>query len=180
MWLICWRASYQLCIFFSQLSLTLPYLTLLFIYLFIPRVWIMISEFPVHNLHNLHLDKKNTNWPVDRGILKIKWEIHFWPKRSNFLEQYSYITLLENCFKNWFWMKVKVHVFYIGHFPQSKISFSGSFLIKCFIITVLPFFCVSVSIWKSQQMDYPLYFWNGLRFLKRLTMGVLEFLVHIL
>ena len=98
-------------------------------------------------------------------------------------------------------------IFWLGHFLRSKISFESSFIIKCYIITILKFFLerfgqnqktctftrflvgalpvvknqflkqfynkvlynywskyffwsVSVSISKSQKMDFPLYFKN--------------------
>ena len=36
-------------------------------------------------------------------------------------------------------MKVKVHVFWLGHFPRSKIDLESMFLIKYYIITILIF-----------------------------------------
>ena len=85
-----------------------------------------------------------------------------------FLEQYLYSTLLEKCFKTDF-----------DHGPQLEnawklkcmFSISGtsrgrkSFL-KHFSNKVLYIYCskknwsVSVSIWKIQKMDFPLYFKN--------------------
>ena len=37
-------------------------------------------------------------------------------------------------------MKVKVHVFWLGHFARSKIKSEGIFLIKYCIITILKIF----------------------------------------
>ena len=56
-------------------------------------------------------------------------------------------------------MKVKVHVFRLGHFAKSKIKSESSCLIKSYIITILIFFgSVLVYILKIKKMDFPLYF----------------------
>ena len=97
---------------------------------------------------------KNKTLPRPNHFLKIQWEIHFFtflntdrngPKQN--FEQQLYSTLLENCFQNRFRttgsVRTRKHalslscIFWLGHFPKSKNSFESSFLIKCYIITVL-------------------------------------------
>ena len=66
------------------------------------------------------------------------------------LEQKIYKTLWEKCFRIQFGTSGSAQtrkyalslscVFWLGHFPRSKISFESSFLIKCYIITDLNFF----------------------------------------
>ena len=53
---------------------------------------------------------------------------------------------MRKCFQNQFWtsgsapigkrMKVKLHVFWLGHMARSKIEFESSFPIKYYIITI--------------------------------------------
>ena len=68
---------------------------------------------------------------------------------------------MRKCFQNQFWtlgsasigkrMKVKVHVFRLGHFARYKIKSEIRFLIKYYIITIL--FLVKVK-----KLGFPLYF----------------------
>ena len=51
-------------------------------------------------------------------------------------------------------MKVKVHVFWLGHFAKSKIESESSFPIKYYIIPIPNFF--GAYIQRRQKMDFPL------------------------
>ena len=83
---------------------------------------------------------------------------------NNFIVLYD-----KKCFQNQFWtlgsvpirkhMKVKLHIFWLGHFAMSKIEFASSFPIKYYIITILKYFLsLSTYIKESKKMDFPLYF----------------------
>ena len=55
-------------------------------------------------------------------------------------------------------MRVKVHVFWLGHFARSKIKSESIFLITYYIITILKKWSILAYISKSQKKDFPVYF----------------------
>ena len=84
---------------------------------------------------------------------------------QNLLVEYKiYITLWENCFWKWFWtsgsaltikcIKVKVQ----GHLSRSEIIFKSSFLIKCFIITIIICFKAFQSELEKVKNGFPIVF----------------------
>ena len=58
-------------------------------------------------------------------------------------------------------MKVKVHVFRLGHFPRSKIEFGSIFLFKYYIITFLNFFVERFGLHLTKSKNgFPIVFSN--------------------
>ena len=58
-------------------------------------------------------------------------------------------------------MKVKVHVFWLGHFAMSKINFESSFPIKFNIITVVNFFFERFDLYLTKSKnEFPTVFSN--------------------
>ena len=55
-------------------------------------------------------------------------------------------------------MKVKVHVFWLGHFARSKIKSESSFLIKYYKTTIQKKIMFWPILKKVKKMDLPLYF----------------------
>ena len=56
-------------------------------------------------------------------------------------------------------MKVKVHVFRLGHFARFKLESENSFLVKSEIITIQKFLeRFGLNFFKSKKVDLPLYF----------------------
>ena len=57
-------------------------------------------------------------------------------------------------------MKVKVHVFWLRHFANSKIEFESSFPIKYYIITILKKIGAFLPIFNKVNKGFPIVFLN--------------------
>ena len=58
-------------------------------------------------------------------------------------------------------MKVKVHVFRLGHFARSKIESESIFLIKYYIITIINFILERFSLYLTKPKNgFPIVFSN--------------------
>ena len=104
--------------------------------------------------------------------LKIQWEIHILiflnidrnalPKKNVVKKLYK--TLKENCFWIWFWtsgsaLTIKHAlslscIFWLGHFPRSKIKSKSSFLVKSYLISKKNNFNRYCQYLKKEEKNY--------------------------
>ena len=78
-------------------------------------------------------------------------------------------------------VKVKVHVFWLGHFARSKIEYESIFLIKYYINTILIFFEAFRPLFNKVKNGFPIVFLNlqrkGFVFFFKLGSKCLDFVI---